>query len=220
MKLWTLRLLRPFGQRRLLSVSLVCFLALVAFWFQFGSEDSEAETLAEQLSTSTTSVSPPLSAVEQADCEESASGSAIALASATAADSHDPDARQRALVAGNWEDEYRGKRSLYVAADGTGKMVIDLDGVGKRLFAPRMSFDMNWSLADGYVTMTTLGGKPESKVKLVLKMYGNEARYKILELTAERMLLLDADGKTTYDWRRPGSGTTPAHEALGADAQP
>ena len=53
--------------------------------------------------------------------------------------------------------------------------------------------------------MKTLGGEPKSKVQLVLKLYGSEADYKILELTDERMLLLDADGKTKYDWRRPGA---------------
>jgi hypothetical protein len=39
---------------------------------------------------------------------------------------------------------------------------------------------------------------------LILKLYGKEAEYTILELTDDRMLLLDSDGKTRYDWRRPG----------------
>ncbi|HEY3965311.1 MAG TPA: hypothetical protein VGM05_12220 [Planctomycetaceae bacterium] len=117
----------------------------------------------------------------------------------------DPQAIYLAAIAGEWEDDYQGKRHLNVAGNGTGTMVVDLDGIGKKLFAARLSFDMEWSLADGYVTMKTLGGEPKSKVQVVLKLYGNEARYKIIELTADRMLLLDGDGKTQYDWRRPNS---------------
>jgi hypothetical protein len=114
----------------------------------------------------------------------------------------DSDMRCRAKVVGNWEDDYQGKRHLTVHEDGTGTMVVDLDGISKKLFAARLTFDLEWSVADGQVVMKTLGGEPKSKVQLVLKLYGNEAVYKILELTDDRFLLLDADGKTRYDWRR------------------
>jgi hypothetical protein len=116
---------------------------------------------------------------------------------------HDSNARCRAKVLGEWEDDYQGKRHLTVNDDGTGTMVVDLDGIGKKLFAARLAFDLEWSVADGRIVMKTLGGEPKAKVQLVLKLYGSEADYKILELTDERMLLLDADGKTKYDWRRP-----------------
>jgi hypothetical protein len=117
----------------------------------------------------------------------------------------DPDAAMRRLAQGEWEDEYQGRRFLTVSPDGAGKMVVELEGIGKRIFAPSLSFDLNWSVADGVVTLTTLGGEPASKVKVILKIYGSEAQYKVLELTADRMLLLDGDGKTQYDWRRPKS---------------
>lgn len=117
----------------------------------------------------------------------------------------DANARCRTKIVGNWEDDYQGKRHLTVNEDGSGTMVVELDGIGKKLFAARLSFDLEWSLADGRVTMKTLGGEPKAKVQLVLKLYGSEADYKILELTDDRMLLLDGDGKTKYDWRRPGA---------------
>jgi hypothetical protein len=117
----------------------------------------------------------------------------------------DADERARKKLLGKWEDDYQGKRYLTVAEDGTGKMVVELDGIGKRLFAERLTFDIEWSSADGRVTLKTLGGEPKSKVQVVLKLYGSEAEYRILELTDDRLLLLDADGKTKYDWRRPGA---------------
>lgn len=117
----------------------------------------------------------------------------------------DTDERARKKLLGKWEDNYQGKRFLSVAEDGTGTMVVDLDGIGRRIFADRLAFDLEWTSAGGRITMKTLGGEPKSKAELVLKLYGNEAEYKILELTDDRMLLLDADGTTKYDWRRPGS---------------
>jgi hypothetical protein len=115
------------------------------------------------------------------------------------------DDRQRQAILGKWEDEYRGKRHLTVREDGTGSMVVEPDGIGKRLFAPELTLELEWTVADGRATMKMIRGEPKSKVQLILKLYGQEAEYQILELTGEQMLLLDPDGKTRYDWRRPGA---------------
>jgi hypothetical protein len=116
--------------------------------------------------------------------------------------SSDPDERHRRAITGKWHDEYHGKRHLTVRADGTGTMVVEPSGIGKKLFAAQLTFEIEWIVADGRVTMKMLNGEPKSKVQLILKLDGQEADYTILELNDERMLLLDADGKTRYDWRR------------------
>lgn len=116
---------------------------------------------------------------------------------------HSPDERFRKAILGKWEDEYRGKRHLTVTDDGAGTMVVEPDGLGRRLFADLLTFDLEWNLVDGRVTMKMLGGEPKSKVNLILKLHGREAEYKILNLDDEQLLLLDPDGKTRYDWRRP-----------------
>jgi hypothetical protein len=121
--------------------------------------------------------------------------------------SSDPDERHRRAITGKWHDEYQGKRHLTVRADGTATMVVEPNGIGKKLFAAQLTFEIEWSVADGRVTMKMLNGEPKSKVQLILKIYGQEADYTILELNDERMLLLDADGKTRYDWRRHESAS-------------
>jgi hypothetical protein len=145
------------------------------------------------------------SAIENGNVIESDADAEDPLDAISPSGARDSDARCRAKIVGEWEDDYQGKRHLTVNEDGSGTMVVELDGIGKRLFAARLAFDLDWSVADGRVVMKTLGGEPKSKVQLVLKLYGSEADYKILELTDERMLLMDADGKTKYDWRRPGA---------------
>jgi hypothetical protein len=39
-------------------------------------------------------------------------------------------------------------------------------------------------------------------VNMILKMMGDRVDEPILELTRDRLLLLDKDGETRYDWRR------------------
>jgi hypothetical protein len=110
--------------------------------------------------------------------------------------------KQRRKLLGVWQDHYQGKRTMTLNADGTGTMVVELTGLQAKLFAPELRFDMTWKLADRTLTKKTIGGEPADKVNLILNTMGNAASDTILELTDNRLLLLDANGKTQYDWRR------------------
>ncbi|MDP6046064.1 MAG: hypothetical protein QGG25_10680 [Phycisphaerae bacterium] len=126
---------------------------------------------------------------------------------ATTAPAPDEDARQRKLVVGTWGDEYKGKRTMTLLADGTGTMHVELSGFNA-ILGSKMRFDMVWSLEGGRLKKKTIGGEPSGRVNMILKMMGDSVDEPILELTEDRMLLLDADGETKYDWRRAGSGGT------------
>ena len=114
----------------------------------------------------------------------------------------DEDARLRELVLGTWGDEYKGKRTMTLLADGTGTMHVELSGFNA-ILGSKMRFDMVWSVEGGRLKKRTIGGEPEGRVNMILKMMGDRVDEPILELTEDRLLLLDADGKTKYDWRRP-----------------
>jgi len=86
--------------------------------------------------------------------------------------------------------------------DGTGTMLVELSGVQAALFASKLRFDMQWSLDGKKLIKKTIGGEPASKVNLILNTMGDTAEDTIVEVTADRLLLLDKDGKTQYDWRR------------------
>ena len=116
-----------------------------------------------------------------------------------------PDPRDeqfRRLVVGTWEDDYQGKRTMTLKDDGTGTMVVELDGLKAKLFAPRLQFEMVWSVDQGRLKKQTLKGEPAVTVQTILKAMGDRVDERILELTQDRLLLLDKDGKTKYDWRR------------------
>ena len=111
------------------------------------------------------------------------------------------DQQSRRLVVGTWQDEYQGKRTMTLQEDGMGKMVVELDGLKAKLFAPRLEFDMVWSVDKGRLKKRTVKGEPAVAVQLILKTLGDQVDEPILELTQDRLLLLDKDGKTKYDWR-------------------
>lgn len=113
----------------------------------------------------------------------------------------DGDARLRELVVGTWADEYKGKRTMTIHQDGSATMVVELSGL-HAVMGSRLRFDMEWSIEDGRLKKRTIGGEPSGRVNLILKAMGDRVDEPILELTEERLLLLDADGETTYDWRR------------------
>lgn len=86
--------------------------------------------------------------------------------------------------------------------DGTGTMLVVLSGVKASLFAPRLQFEMEWSVEKGRLRKRTLRGTPAFQVQMILKTMGDRVDEPILELTEDRLLLQDKDGKTKYDWRR------------------
>lgn len=121
----------------------------------------------------------------------------------------DADDRTRRRLLGTWEDDYQGRRTMTLNGDGTGTMQVELSGLQAALFAARLRFDLRWSLDGKALTKKTVGGEPADKVNLILNSLGNTAADTILEMTDDRLLLLDRDGKTRYDWRRPGPAGKP-----------
>jgi hypothetical protein len=112
------------------------------------------------------------------------------------------DDRCRRKFVGVWEDDYQGHRELVIRDDGTARMVVEPSGVAGKVFAAKLTFEIEWTIADGRIVMTTVSGEPRKKTNLVINLYGTRAEYKLLHLDDSQLLLLDADGKTRYDWRR------------------
>jgi hypothetical protein len=119
------------------------------------------------------------------------------------------DEQLRRLVVGTWQDDYQGKRTKTLDEDGTGKMIVELEGLKARLFAQRLTFEMVWSVENGRLKKQTIKGEPAVKVQMILKTMGDRVDERILELDNDRLLLLDKDGKTKYDWRRVKPETQP-----------
>jgi hypothetical protein len=111
------------------------------------------------------------------------------------------DAHRRAVI-GLWQDDYQGARTLVVRPDGTATMTIEFDGWKARMFTPRLRIETTWRIENGQFERQTTGGQPADKVEFVKRRVGDRATDRIVEITGERMVLVDQDGETRYDWRR------------------
>lgn len=91
---------------------------------------------------------------------------------------------------------------MTLAEDGAGWMVVELEGLSATLFAERLRFEMVWSVENGCLKKQTVGGEPADKVNLIVKTMGDRVVEKIEEISEDRLVLLDPDGKTRYTWAR------------------
>ena len=121
------------------------------------------------------------------------------IAVVAAGDDRDEELRQKAI--GTWEDDYHGKRTMDLRADGTATMIVEPEGLGAALFAKKLTFDIQWKIEQGVMILKTLGGTPAKKIALVSKIYGDQAEEIIIELTDDRFLV-EHDESTDFDWRR------------------
>ena len=111
------------------------------------------------------------------------------------------DEIQQALE-GDWTGYYQGHRKLSVRADGTATMVVEPEGLAATLLAPKLTFDVLWTVNGENLEFETLSGVPKEKVQIIVQMYGRKRSHKILGLQAAKLELLDEDGVTEYVWNR------------------
>lgn len=106
------------------------------------------------------------------------------------------------IVKGEWTSFYQGQRRLIVLDDGTATMVVEPEGLGAVLLAPKITFEVLWKINGDQLEFETVGGDPLDKVNVVVKMYGKHRKHKIVRLEPDQIVLLDEDGVTEYVWTR------------------
>jgi hypothetical protein len=187
-------------------------LAVLAIWNWFAGDDgsgSDARSAARPVASGSNSA-PGRVAPSGSEDGTRAPAEEIQLAShAGNQDSQDPDAgadsetdKARRRAAGEWEDDYQGKRHLVIRENGTATMVVEPSGIGKLLFADRLTFEIEWEIEAGRITMRMVGGEPKKKIDAILRWKGDRATYSIAKLDDKQLLLVDVADKKQYDWRR------------------
>jgi hypothetical protein len=112
-----------------------------------------------------------------------------------------PEEQRRALITGDWEDDYQAGREWTLRDDGTGTMVVHLDGVAAFVFGKTLRFEQTWRIDGDRIVLTVTGGEPRSKIDLILKMEGSTSTQRIVDLTPERFVVVD-EKKKQFAWRR------------------
>ena len=119
------------------------------------------------------------------------------------------DVTETQLV-GSWQDSFFGKRTLVLNADGSAKMILELDFAGQLLYGRRLEFDMQWSLEEGKVTIDILSGRPEKSAKSAIDTWGSRYEYLLDCVKDHQIEMRDADGSMNHVLRRIPEESVPA----------
>ncbi len=157
-------------------------------------------------------VAKELPATLPASKEPKATATKATIVSAEESREEQPDPTVLKKLVGEWTGYFQGKRHLKVASDGTGTMQAEPEGLAAKLLAAKLKFDIRWKLKGKLLEFETIGGEPLDKINVVVKMYGRLRRHKLIDLTANQIVLLDEDGVTKYIWKRAEPAVLPDSE--------
>jgi hypothetical protein len=106
---------------------------------------------------------------------------------------------------GTWQLEDNGLRTVWLNPDGTARMHVELDFIASLIYGEEMMMNLTWSIDDGVLSYTIVGGQPVESVDKVILNYGRERSYRILTISDDCIQLEDMDspGKI-HDWMNVG----------------
>jgi len=113
-----------------------------------------------------------------------------------------------AQLVGQWKDSFFGTRTLILKADGTARMILDLDLTGRLLYGKRLEFDMEWSVEGAVVTIDILKGTPEKPARSAMNTWGERYVYLLDCVEDHQVEMRDSDGSMNYVLRRVAEDTT------------
>jgi hypothetical protein len=105
-------------------------------------------------------------------------------------------------LVGCWQDSFFGKRTLILKADGTARMVLDLDFAGQLLYGKRLDFDMRWSLDGAKVVIEIISGRPEKAAKSAMKTWGEIYEYNLECVEDHEVQMRSSDGSMFHKLQR------------------
>ena len=116
----------------------------------------------------------------------------------------------RTQLVGTWKDSFFGARTLTLNADGTARMVLDLDFAGRLMYGSRLDFDMTWSVEGATVSIDIIKGTPVKAAKSLMQTWGSRYEYLLDCVEDRRIEMRDWDGSMNYTLRRISDDKSPA----------
>ena len=114
----------------------------------------------------------------------------------------DSDVDRRQLIVGTWKRQLFGKRTMTVRADGTATVIFEPNRIWSAVFGNRLRIELDWRIEEGCAQYHMRSGSPTLQFDRARKLFGDHWNETILELTRERLLLLNQDGVSESLWER------------------
>jgi hypothetical protein len=105
-------------------------------------------------------------------------------------------------LVGTWRDKFFGTRTLTLNADGSAKMVLDLDFAGRLMYGNRLEFDMKWSVEGANVMIDIIEGTPAKNAKSAMDTWGSRYEYLLDCVEDDKIEMRDWDGSMNHSLRR------------------
>lgn len=108
---------------------------------------------------------------------------------------------------GTWQLHDKGLRTITVKPDGTATMDVEIDNIASFIYGRRLSMDLAWTLSDGVLSYSIVGGHPDRTVGRVINNFGRDFKYRVLRMTDEAIELEDvSDPGSLYQWASVEAG--------------
>jgi hypothetical protein len=119
------------------------------------------------------------------------------------------DAELASRLVGQWEGEMYGDQQIDNRADGTARLIAQLDFVAALIYGDRLEMQLKWSVRDRVLTHEILSGEPADNVERLARHQGRSRSYRIEALTDHELTLRSIDDETeTRIWTRTGDASS------------
>lgn len=94
-------------------------------------------------------------------------------------------------VTGTWRLHRYGEHVLTTNPDGTATMQMKMNRLAALSYGKELRLDLRWTMEGGVLKQHVIGGAPASAVAKLIDDYGDTYDYRILEQTADHILVED-----------------------------
>jgi hypothetical protein len=112
----------------------------------------------------------------------------------------DRDAALRERLIGTWTTRAFGTQELTNFSDGTARLDVTLNRLASLRYGKSLTLELSWTVKNGVMTHTVKGGSPPEKVERLVRDWGKQLEYEVIEISATHMLLEKPNNDDQSRW--------------------
>jgi len=110
--------------------------------------------------------------------------------------------KQLAPYVGKWTfDDPNLQRSIEMRPDGTASLHVKLGWIPSLLYGKELTLELKWNVEKGVLTQVVTGGTPEANVQRLLKDFGREHEYRIVQHSPTDLVLETIPPDEVHHWK-------------------
>lgn len=98
-------------------------------------------------------------------------------------------------LSGRWLLDDGIRKEIDMRPDGTATLHVRLDLLSSLIYGGELTLELVWTLQDGVLTHTVLGGTPRKNVERLINDVGDSISYRVAGVTSQELVLEDLGAK-------------------------